>query len=36
MKIHIFYKQPVYKQQAPGWQIDKQLSGLNNLSVSNN
>ena len=26
-----FYKQPVYKQLALGWQIAKQLSGLNPL-----
>ena len=31
-----FYKQPVYKQLALGWQIAKQLSGLNPLSLSNN
>ena len=29
-------KQPVYKQLARGWQITKQLSGLNHLSLSNN
>ena len=28
-------KQPVYKQLALGWQIAKQLSGLNSLSLSN-
>ena len=27
----IFYKQPVYKQLALGWQIAKKLSGLNSL-----
>ena len=32
----IFYKQPVYKQLALTWQIAKQLSGLNPLSLSNN
>ena len=32
----IFYKQPVYKQLDLGFQIAKQLSGLNNLSLSNN
>ena len=31
-----FKKQPVYKQLALGWQIVKQLSGLNPLSISNN
>ena len=30
-----FYKQPVYKQLALAWQIAKQLSGLNPLSLSN-
>ena len=30
----VFYKQPVFKQLA--WQIAKQLSGLNLLSLSNN
>ena len=34
--IHFFYKQPVYKQLVLGWQIAKQLSGLNPLSLSNN
>ena len=33
---YFFYKQLVYKQIALGWQIAKQLSGLNPLSVSNN
>ena len=28
--------QPVYKQLALGWQIAKQLSGLNPLSLGNN
>ena len=32
----MFYsKQPVYKQPALGWQITKQLSGINPLSLSN-
>ena len=31
-----FYKQQVCKQLAFGWQIDKQLSGLSPLSLSNN
>ena len=33
---YFFYKQPVYKQLALGWQIAKQLSRLNPLSLSNN
>ena len=33
--IPFFYKQPVYKQVAPGWQITKQLSGLRPPSLSN-
>ena len=28
-ELHFFYKQSVYKQLAAGWQIAKQLSGLN-------
>ena len=32
----VFYKQPIYMQLALGWQIDKQLSGINSLSQSNN
>ena len=32
----VFYKQPVYKQLALAWQIDKQLSGFNPLPRSNN
>ena len=36
ISIHFFYKQLVYKQLALGWQITKQLSGLNPLSLSNN
>ena len=31
----VFYKQPVYKQLALAWQIAKQLSGLESLSLSN-
>ena len=31
-----FYKQPVNKQLALAWQIAKQFSGLNPLSLSNN
>ena len=31
-----FFKQPAYKQVALGWQIAKQLLGLNHLSLSNN
>ena len=31
----VFYKKPVYKQLALAWQIAKQLSGLNPLSLSN-
>ena len=34
--LSFFYKQPVYKQLDLGWQIAKQLSGLNPLSLSNN
>ena len=34
--IHFFlYKQPVYKQLAHGWQIAKQLSGLNLIMDQN-
>ena len=33
---YFFNKQPGYKQLALKWQIAKQLSGLNPLSVSNN
>ena len=32
----VFYKQPVYKQLALAWQIAKQFSGFNPLSLSNN
>ena len=35
-QLHFFYKQPVYKQLALEWQITKQLSGLNPISLSNN
>ena len=35
-KLSFFYKQPVYKQPGFGWQIAKQLSGFNPLSLSNN
>ena len=31
-----FYKHPIYKQLTLGWQIAKQLSGLNPLLLSNN
>ena len=34
--VSFFYKQPVYKQRALGWQSDQQLSGLNLLSLSSN
>ena len=37
--LHLFfyiYKQTICKQQALGWQIAKQLLGLNPLSLSNN
>ena len=34
--LSFFYKQPVYKQLALGWQITKQLSGLNPILLSNN
>ena len=30
-----FLKQPVFKQLALGWQIAKQLSGRNPISLSN-
>ena len=33
---YIFYKQLVYKELALGWQIAKQPSRLNPLSLSNN
>ena len=32
----VFYEQLVYKELALAWQIAKQLSGLNPLSLSNN
>ena len=35
--LHLFfYEQPVHKQLVLEWQIAKQLSGLNLLSLSNN
>ena len=33
---YFFYKQPVSKQLALGWQIAKQRSGLNPIWLSNN
>ena len=33
---YFFYKQPVYKQLALGWQIAKQISEFNSFSLSNN
>ena len=33
--LRFFYKQPVYKPLAFGWQITKQLLWLNLLSLSN-
>ena len=35
-EIHLFFKQPVYKQLALEQQIAKQLSGLNPFSLWNN
>ena len=36
-KVHLFfYNQPVYKQLALAWQIVKQLSGFNPISLGNN
>ena len=35
-EIHFFYKQPIFKQLAIGWEIFKQFSGLNPISLSNN
>ena len=36
-KVHLFfYKQPVFKQLALGWQSAKQSSGLNPFWLSNN
>ena len=32
----IFYKHPLYKKLALGWQIAKKFSGLNPFSLSNN
>ena len=34
--LSFFYKQPVYKQLALGWQIAKQRSGQSPLSRRNN
>ena len=34
--LDLIYQQPVYKQLALAWQIVKQLSGLNPLSLTNN
>ena len=34
--LSFFYRKLVYKQLALGWQIAKELSGLNILSLSNN
>ena len=34
--LSFFYKQPVYKQLALGWQIAKHLSGIKLVSLSNN
>ena len=37
VRIHLFFtKQLVYEKVALRWQIPKQLSGLNLLSLSNN
>ena len=33
---YFFNKQPIFKQLALGWQIAKQLSGLNPFILSNN
>ena len=33
---YYFYKQPVYKQLVLGWQIAKQVSGINPFWLSNN
>ena len=30
-----FFKQPVYKQLALGWQMTKEISGINLFSLSN-
>ena len=35
-RLTFFHNQPVYKRLALGWQIAKQLSGLNPISLSNN
>ena len=34
--LDLVYQQPVYKQLVLAWQIAKQLSGLNPLSLTNN
>ena len=34
--LSFFYKQLAYKQLVLGWQIAKQLSGLNPLLLNNN
>ena len=34
--IYFFYKQPVFKQLTLGWQIAKQLLGLNPFPLSDN
>ena len=31
---YIFYKQPIYKPLALGWQIAKQLSGLRTIETT--
>ena len=36
LQLLFLYKRPVYKQLALKWQIAKQLSGFNLLSLSNN
>ena len=36
LKLVVLKKQAVYKQLAPAWEIAKQLSGLNPLSLTNN
>ena len=33
--LHIFYKQPVYKQPPFEWQIAKNFGGLSHLSLGN-
>ena len=34
--LSFFYKQPVYKQLALGWEIAKQLSEFNPVSLTHN